>query len=88
MLGGLLLFSNSEEQKQAGAPSYPVFTGRRDGMTSSASSVDIPSPSISLEKATAYFKSKGLDVLDMTTLLGKYAFHYQFYPFFFFFFFF
>ncbi|EXC33981.1 putative peroxidase 61 [Morus notabilis] len=57
----------------AGAPSYPVYTGRRDGMTSKASSVDIPSPSISLEAATAYFKSKGLDVLDMVTLLGAHT---------------
>ena len=56
---------------QAGAPSYPVFTGRRDGRSSSAASVDLPSPSISWETALAYFKSKGLDVLDLATLLGK-----------------
>ncbi|XVE81010.1 hypothetical protein DITRI_Ditri15bG0028200 [Diplodiscus trichospermus] len=54
----------------AGAPSYPVFTGRKDGFTSTAVSVDIPSPSISVDAALAYFKSKGLDVLDMVTLLG------------------
>ncbi|XVF65669.1 hypothetical protein PTKIN_Ptkin09bG0268200 [Pterospermum kingtungense] len=55
----------------AGAPSYPVYTGRRDGRTSNASLVDLPSPSISLEALLAYFKSKGsLDVLDMVTLLG------------------
>lgn len=56
---------------QAGAPSYPVLTGRNDGITSTAASVDLPSPSISWEAALAYFKSKGLDVLDMATLLGK-----------------
>lgn len=56
---------------QAGAPSYPVFTGRRDGMSSSAASVDLPSPSISWEQALSYFRSKGLDVLDLATLLGK-----------------
>ncbi|KAF2321996.1 hypothetical protein GH714_005317 [Hevea brasiliensis] len=53
----------------AGAPSYPLYTGRRDGMTSSAASVDLPSPSIPLSEALAYFKSKGLDVLDFATLL-------------------
>ena len=57
--------------QQAGAPSYPVFTGRRDGMTSTTALVDLPSPSISWEASLAYFKSKGLDVLDMVTLLGK-----------------
>ncbi|XP_010242724.1 PREDICTED: probable peroxidase 61 [Nelumbo nucifera] len=57
----------------AGAPSYPVLTGRRDGFTSSAASVDLPSPSISWESALAYFQSKGLDVLDLTTLLGAHT---------------
>ncbi|BFG15813.1 hypothetical protein CerSpe_020870 [Prunus speciosa] len=57
----------------AGAPSYPVLTGRRDGLTSSKSSVDLPSPSISWQAALTYFKSRGLDVLDMTTLLGAHS---------------
>ncbi|KAK8515980.1 hypothetical protein V6N13_093249 [Hibiscus sabdariffa] len=57
----------------AGAPSYPVFTGRRDGATSTKASVDLPSPSISWEASLAYFKSKGLDVLDMATLLGAHS---------------
>ncbi|KAL4015293.1 hypothetical protein IC575_027537 [Cucumis melo] len=57
----------------AGAPSYPVFTGRRDGFTSSIDAVDLPSPSISLQQGIQYFQSKGLDVLDMTTLLGAHS---------------
>ncbi|XP_050213648.1 probable peroxidase 61 [Mercurialis annua] len=57
----------------AGAPSYPVYTGRRDGMTSTAASVDLPSPSISLSDALAYFKSKNLDELDLVTLLGGHS---------------
>ncbi|GMY32594.1 probable peroxidase 61 [Fagus crenata] len=57
----------------AGAPSYPVFTGRRDGRLSSAASVDLPSPSTSWETALAYFRSKGLDVLDLATLLGAHS---------------
>jgi len=48
-----------------------VFTGRRDGVSSKASTVDLPSPSISGGEALAYFKSRGLDVLDLGTLLGK-----------------
>lgn len=59
------------DDEQAGAPSYPVLTGRRDGLTSTKDSVDLPSPSISWEESLKYFKSKGLDVLDMVTLLGN-----------------
>ncbi|KAF6162252.1 hypothetical protein GIB67_008381 [Kingdonia uniflora] len=57
----------------AGAPSYPVLLGRRDGMGSNAGAVVLPSPSISWESSLAYFQSKGLDVLDMTTLLGAHT---------------
>ncbi|XP_022145202.1 probable peroxidase 26 [Momordica charantia] len=57
----------------AGAPSYPVFTGRRDCLTTSVDAVDFPSPSISWQQGLAYFQSKGLDVLDMATLLGAHS---------------
>ncbi|KAJ4969462.1 hypothetical protein NE237_016163 [Protea cynaroides] len=57
----------------AGGPSYPLLLGRRDGFGSSAATVDLPSPSISWQTSLAYFKSKGLDVLDMTTLLGAHT---------------
>lgn len=40
-------------------------------MKSDAATVDLPSPSISWQEALAYFNSRGLGVLDMTTLLGK-----------------
>lgn len=66
----MLLIYNPSTQ-QAGGPAYPVFTGRRDGVSSKASTVDLPSPSISGGEALAYFKSRGLDVLDLGTLLGK-----------------
>ncbi|CAK9149618.1 unnamed protein product [Ilex paraguariensis] len=57
----------------AGAPSYPVFLGRRDGLESKAEWVYYPSPSISWESALAFFRSKGLDVQDMATLLGAHT---------------
>ncbi|KAI3459795.1 hypothetical protein Pfo_016458 [Paulownia fortunei] len=57
----------------AGAPSYPVFLGRRDGVESNAAWVDLPLPSISLEEGLAYFKSKGLDAQDYATLLGSHT---------------
>lgn len=72
---------------QAGAPSYPVLTGRRDGGALNADAVDLPLPSLSFQESLAYFKSKGLDVLDMTTLLGNSSYNMNFIIFFFFFFF-
>ena len=59
--------------EQSGGPSYPVFLGRRDGRDSNAAWIDLPSPSISWESSLAYFESKGLDVQDMVTLLGKHS---------------
>ncbi|GFQ04384.1 probable peroxidase 61 [Phtheirospermum japonicum] len=55
----------------AGAPSYPVLLGRRDGVDSKAAWVDLPLPSISWEKGLAFFQSKGLDAQDYATLLGS-----------------
>ncbi|KAG6419879.1 hypothetical protein SASPL_116391 [Salvia splendens] len=57
----------------SGGPSYPVYLGRRDGMESKASWVDLPSPAISIEQGIAYFKSKGLDDMDYATLLGAHT---------------
>ncbi|KAJ8538559.1 hypothetical protein K7X08_027780 [Anisodus acutangulus] len=54
----------------AGAPSYPVFLGRRDGVESNAAWIDYPSPNMSWEEGLAYFESKNLDVQDFVTLLG------------------
>ncbi|KAG7551713.1 hem peroxidase [Arabidopsis thaliana x Arabidopsis arenosa] len=69
----ILNLATRDAVHMAGAPSYPVFTGRRDGGRLNADAVDLPSPSISVDESLAYFKSKGLDVLDMTTLLGAHS---------------
>ncbi|KAL0642950.1 hypothetical protein Bca4012_041240 [Brassica carinata] len=69
----ILNLATRDAVHMAGAPSYPVLTGRRDGGVLNADAVDLPSPSISVEESLAYFKSKGLDVLDMTTLLGAHS---------------
>ncbi|XP_027118614.1 probable peroxidase 61 [Coffea arabica] len=57
----------------AGAPSYPVFLGRRDGLESNAAWVDYPSPSSSWETVVTYANSKGLDEQDLVTLLGAHT---------------
>ncbi|XP_072992408.1 probable peroxidase 26 [Typha latifolia] len=57
----------------AGAPKYPVFTGRRDGMSSSARLVDLPPPSVTWNQALSYFQAHGLDELDLGALLGAHT---------------
>ncbi|OVA11060.1 Plant peroxidase [Macleaya cordata] len=69
----ILVLATRDAVHLAGAPSYPVRTGRKDGVVSNAAAVDLPSPSISLEASLSHFRSKGLDVLDMTTLLGAHT---------------
>ncbi|KAF8041272.1 hypothetical protein BT93_A0015 [Corymbia citriodora subsp. variegata] len=54
----------------AGGVSYPVPTGRRDGNSSIAKLVDIPVFAVPWDKVIPYFQVRGLDVLDVTTLLG------------------
>ncbi|KAL3752658.1 hypothetical protein ACJRO7_000119 [Eucalyptus globulus] len=54
----------------AGGVSYPVPTGRRDGNSSNAKLVDLPKRAVPWEKVIPYFKIRGLDLFDVTTLLG------------------
>ncbi|KNA09097.1 hypothetical protein SOVF_156750 [Spinacia oleracea] len=69
----LLRLLYSDCMVTAGGPSYPILTGRRDGLFSKASSVDLPSPNISWEEAFEYFQARGLDIQDFTTLLGAHS---------------
>ncbi|XP_010550539.1 PREDICTED: peroxidase 57-like [Tarenaya hassleriana] len=57
----------------AGGPSYPVPTGRRDGLVSKSNDVNLPGPTFSVSMALQSFKSKNLDLNDMTTLLGAHT---------------
>ncbi|KAH0469627.1 hypothetical protein IEQ34_001185 [Dendrobium chrysotoxum] len=69
----ILNLATKEAVALAGAPKYPVYTGRRDGSQSTAQSVDLPPPDVTWEEALAYFESKDLDVLDLGTLLGAHS---------------
>lgn len=55
-----------------GGPYYPVTKGRRDGRISQASRVagNLPLPTMSLDRLTSLFQSKGLTRADMITLSG------------------
>ncbi|KAI0528986.1 hypothetical protein KFK09_001531 [Dendrobium nobile] len=69
----ILNLAAKEAVALAGAPKYPVYTGRRDGLQSTAQSVDLPPPDVTWKQALAYFESKDLDVLDLGTLLGAHS---------------
>lgn len=69
----ILQFATRDAVQLAGGPGYPIFSGRKDGLQSNAASVDLPSPSVSLQELLGYFQSKGLNELDATTLLGAHT---------------
>ncbi|KAK9672208.1 hypothetical protein RND81_12G084400 [Saponaria officinalis] len=69
----ILMLATRDAVAAAGGPSYIVYTGRKDGFTSKASTVDLPSPDISMDDALTYFKLRGLDTQDYTTLLGAHS---------------
>ncbi|KAI3830845.1 hypothetical protein MKX03_015550 [Papaver bracteatum] len=52
------------------AARYEVETGRRDGIISRATDVDLPGPGISVSSAINQFVNKGLTATDMVVLLG------------------
>ncbi|KAK6778668.1 hypothetical protein RDI58_025386 [Solanum bulbocastanum] len=54
----------------AGGPSYSIPTGRRDGLVSDPSQVNLPGPSITVPQAIQTFQNKGFNVNEMVSLLG------------------
>ncbi|XP_010558694.1 PREDICTED: peroxidase 57-like [Tarenaya hassleriana] len=57
----------------AGGPSYTVPTGRRDGLVSSPLDVNLPGPTISVDGAIGFFKSKRMNSFDAVALLGAHT---------------
>ncbi|KAK9684176.1 hypothetical protein RND81_10G191800 [Saponaria officinalis] len=54
----------------AGGPTYKAHTGRRDGVVSRASDVNLPGPSSTVAQAQEAFTAHGLTLKDMVALLG------------------
>ncbi|XP_052195386.1 peroxidase 10-like [Diospyros lotus] len=71
----LLALAAREAVILVGGPSWPLLLGRRDGLISSedAANRNIPSPFEPLEKITAKFTSKGLDLKDVVVLSGAHT---------------
>ncbi|XP_059646460.1 peroxidase 57 [Cornus florida] len=57
----------------AGGSNYSVPTGRRDGLVSDPTEVNVPGPTDSVSDALESFTAKGLTLNDMVTLLGAHT---------------
>lgn len=57
----------------SGGPQYNVPTGRRDGLVSSASEVNLPGPSFTVAQARQAFGARGMTLSDMVVLLGGHS---------------
>lgn len=55
---------------QSGGLNYSVPTGRRDGLRSDPSDVNLPGPSLAVPEALQFFTAKGFSLNDMVILLG------------------
>ncbi|MED6123850.1 hypothetical protein PIB30_053377 [Stylosanthes scabra] len=54
----------------SGGPKYAVPTGRRDGLVSTTTDVDLPGGSQSVQTVSQFFAEKGMTVEEMVVLLG------------------
>ena len=57
----------------SGGPKYDIPTGRRDGLVSSVSDVDLPGPRVPVSDARQIFAAKGITTEEMVTLLGAHT---------------
>lgn len=57
----------------SGGPKYAVLTGRRDGLVSVTSDVNIPGPSSPVSTISQFFNSLGLSTQEMVTLFGAHT---------------
>ncbi|KAJ0983330.1 hypothetical protein J5N97_011585 [Dioscorea zingiberensis] len=69
----ILALATRDGVSLSGGAAYALPTGRRDGTVSTMADVHIPSPSFSLSAALSVFQGIGLDLVDMTTLLGAHS---------------
>lgn len=56
-----------------GGPSYSVELGRLDGLSSTASSVNLPQPNFNLNQLNSMFSAKGLSQIDLIALSGAHT---------------
>jgi len=66
----ILTLATRDSIALAGGPRFTVRTGRRDGLRSNPSDVNLPRPTISVAASIKAFEDKGLNVNNMVALIG------------------
>ena len=70
----ILTLATRDTVALAGGPKYIVPTGRRDGLVSNRSEVNIPGPDLSVTEAfEKFFKIRGFTLKEMVVLLGAHT---------------
>ncbi|KAI9093589.1 hypothetical protein K1719_027038 [Acacia pycnantha] len=70
----ILTLATRDAVALAGGPRYNVPTGRRDGLVSNPSEVNIPGPDLSVSQAfESFFRGRGFSLKEMVTLLGAHT---------------
>lgn len=71
----ILAIATRDVVNLAGGPFYPVELGRRDGLVSTAGSVNghLPQPTFNLDQLTSMFSKVGLSLSDMVALSGAHT---------------
>ncbi|TKY62837.1 Peroxidase 44 [Spatholobus suberectus] len=69
----IITLATRDSVAMAGGPKYDVATGRRDGLVSQSSEVNLPGPGSSVSQALQAFTANGMSLDEMVTLLGAHT---------------
>ncbi|KAK7396115.1 hypothetical protein VNO78_16895 [Psophocarpus tetragonolobus] len=69
----IISLATRDSVAMAGGPQYDVATGRRDGVVSRASEVNLPGPGSTVSQALGAFTANGMSLNEMVTLLGAHT---------------
>ncbi|MED6118937.1 hypothetical protein PIB30_007442 [Stylosanthes scabra] len=69
----IITLATRDSVDMAGGPKYAVPTGRRDGLVSNPNNVNLPGPDSTVAQAFQIFRSNGMSLNEMVTLLGAHT---------------
>ncbi|MED6211053.1 hypothetical protein PIB30_069875 [Stylosanthes scabra] len=69
----IITLATRDSVGMAGGPKYAVPTGRRDGLVSNPNAVNLPGPGSTVAQAFQIFRSNGMSLNEMVSLLGAHT---------------
>ncbi|KAL2320530.1 hypothetical protein Fmac_029499 [Flemingia macrophylla] len=69
----IISLATRDSVSMAGGPRYDIATGRRDGLVSRASEVNLPGPGSSVSQALQVFTQNGMSLDQMVALMGAHT---------------